>query len=113
MDTSLPWLWDRGLLSSRQRETGKCFFSCLFVCWISLLCMGGGETGGRWVGAAQSHEDFRVGVIFHGGRGGTEINRVLMMMMMEAHGQVLKSFLCFRGQIKHFLKSLYVDFYVI
>lgn len=43
---SLPWLRDRGPLSSRQRETGKCF--CLLdfnvVHWWS------GVGGGRAVG---------------------------------------------------------------
>lgn len=65
--------------------------------------------GGCGVGrGAQSHEDFRVGVVCFlfflvGGQiVGTEIKRVLMMMMvMEARGHFLKSlclccvFLCF------------------
>lgn len=72
MDTSLPWLRDRGPLSSRQRETGK----CVLVCWISLLCMGGGWGGGRAVGGR--HRVTRTlevaGVILGGA--GTEINRV-------------------------------------
>lgn len=52
---------------------------------------GGGGGGGLW--EAQSHKDFRLGVILKGGVG-TEINRVLMMMMMmiEAQGQFLMSF---------------------
>lgn len=84
MDTSLPWLRDRGPLSSRQRETGKCF------CLLDFIVVHGWRrgAGGGW--EAQSHEDFRVGVILGGV--GTEINRVLMMMMMEAHGQSLMSF---------------------
>lgn len=51
----------------------------------------GGGGGGLW--EAQSHKDFRLGVILKGGVG-TEINRVLMMMMMmiEAQGQFLMSF---------------------
>ncbi len=86
MGTSLPWLRDRGLLSSRRHETGKCF------CLLDFIVLHGWRgAGSGW--EAKSHEDFRVVVILGGV--GTEINRVLMMMVMmkmEAQGQFLMSF---------------------
>lgn len=57
----------------------------LFV-GFSLVVHGWG--GGGAGGGAQRHKDFGVGVILGVGVG-TEINRVLMKMMMEARGQIL------------------------
>lgn len=72
--------------------------------------MGGRGAGGGW--EAQRHEDFRVGVILGGV--GTEINRVLMMMMMEAHGQFLMSFCPFSGLVRvdcKFVVRCYITYF--
>lgn len=52
-------------------------------CLLDFIVVHGWRGGGQQVGG---HKDFRAGVTL--GEVGTDINRVLMMMTMEAHGQL-------------------------